>query len=373
MHTPGFADDPRLAEAKARPISEIVNLLDLHGLKRMGHEMVGPCPDCGGTDRFGVNLRKGLFQCRVCGIKGDGLALVMAVRHLDFRAALTWLCGDAEISPAERAERLAKAREAHARAEAKAAKFRADSIAAARSIWREGLSPEGTAVEAYLKRRSIDISAIGGFPAGIRFHPALRYTAGEGRERRVIHTGPAMLAAIQDPLGTFSGVHRTWLDLTQAKGKARILDASTGQVCDAKKVLGSKKGGAIRLTGSFQSTVMVCGEGLETTWSAMASAAQPDAAFWCLVDLGNMSGRQQSGPGLRHAGMPDLDDVEAFVPPAWVERMIYVMDGDSDPKPTRSKLVAGLRRAMALRPGLQGQIAAAPNGQDLNDVLMGVP
>jgi hypothetical protein len=365
------ADDPRLAEAKARPIGEIVNLLDLQGLKRAGHELVGPCPDCGGTDRFGVNLRKGLFQCRVCGIKGDGLALVMAVRHLDFKAALTWLCGDAEISPAERAERLARARKAQAEAEAKAAKFRADAIAGARSIWREGLPPEGTAVEGYLLRRSINIRALGGFPAGIRFHPALRYTAGEGRERRVIHTGPAMLAAIQAPDGKFSGVHRTWLDLTQPKGKARIVDPATGETCDAKKVLGSKKGGAIRLTGPLQSPVMLCGEGLETTWSAMMASAGADA-FWCLVDLGNMSGRQQSGPGLRHAGMPDLDDAEAFVPPAWVERLIYVMDGDSDPKATRSKLVAGLRRAMALRPGLKGQIAAAPNGQDLNDVLMGV-
>ena len=103
----------------------------------------------------------------------------------------------------------------------------------------------------------------------------------------------------------------------------------------------------------------------------MASGAQPDAAFWCLVDLGNMAGRQQSGPGLRHAGMPDLEDSEAFVPPAWVERLIYVMDGDSDPKPTRSNLVAGLRRAMALRPGLAGKIAASPAGFDLNDVLVG--
>lgn len=366
------ADDPRLTEAKARPIGEVVTLLDLQGLKRAGHELVGPCPDCGGTDRFGVSLRKGLFQCRVCGIKGDGLALVMAVRHLDFRAALTWLCGDTEISPQERAERLARARKAQGEAEAKAAKFRADAIAAARSIWREGQPPDGTAVEAYLARRSIDIRRVGGFPAGIRFHSGLRYTAGEGRERKVIHTGPAMLAAIQSPDGKFSGVHRTWLDLTQAKGKARILDSATGDVCDAKKVLGSKKGGAIRLTGALQSPVMVCGEGLETTWSAMMAGSYPDAAFWCLVDLGNMAGRQQSGPGLRHAGMPDLEDAEAFVPPPWVNRLIYVMDGDSEPKATRSKLVAGLRRAMARRPGLRGQIAAAPNGQDLNDVLMGV-
>jgi hypothetical protein len=102
--------------------------------------------------------------------------------------------------------------------------------------------------------------------------------------------------------------------------------------------------------------------------------AEPDstAMYWAGVDLGNMAGRQERVPGTRHSGLPDLDDAEAFLPPVGVTRLVYVQDGDSEPKSTRAKLEAGLRRAMVARPGLRGQIAPAPDGKDLNDVLMGV-
>lgn len=365
-------DDPRLAEAKAKPIADVVHLLGLQGLKRHGHELVGPCPKCGGNDRFSISLRKGVFQCRRCEGKGDGLGLVMWDRGLDFRAALTWLCGDATgISDAERAERKRRTDENERKRAREADKYRRDVIASARKLWEEGRDPRGTAVEAYLRGRSIDMAGLGGFPAAIRFHPNLPYAHHIGGEWRTVHRGPAMLAAIQGPDGKFSGLHRTWLDLSRPKGKARILHPESGEAMDVKKGLGSKKGGAIRLTGGLQSETMICAEGLETTWSAMMAGVHPGAAFWCLIDMGNMAGRRQSGPGLKYAGLPDLDDAEAFLPPAWVKRLIFVMDGDSDPRTTRAQMEAGLRRAMALRPGLRGQIAPAPAGKDLNDVLMG--
>lgn len=367
------AEDPRVAEAKAKPISDIVHLLGIANLKRMGHELVGPCPQCGGTDRFAVNTRKGVFQCRICGAKGGGIDLVMFDRGLDFPGALTWLCGEVNgVSEEERAERIRKAKGAEAAARATAEKYRREVIDQARRIWDQGRDPAGTDVQGYLSRRSIGIEALGGFPRSIRFHPDLPYAHHIDGEWRVVHRGPAMLAAIQGPDGKFSGLHRTWLDLSQPKGKALVRHPQTGEALDVKKGLGSKKGGAIRLNRWHELDTMVCAEGLETTWSAMMAGVYPDAAFWCLVDLGNMSGRRQTGKGLKYAGLPDLDDDEAFVPPPWVKRLIFVMDGDSEPRDTRAKLESGLRRAMALRPGLKGQIAAAPNGFDLNDVLMGV-
>lgn len=367
------AEDPRVAEAKAKPISDIVHLLGLQGLKRNGHELVGPCPKCGGTDRFAINTRKGLFQCRICGAKGDGITLVMWDRGTDFPGALTWLCGEADgITDAERVDRIRKAEGAAEAARRTADKYRREVIQQARTIWEQGRNPAGTDVEAYLARRSIDIHALGGFPRSIRFHPDLPCAHHIDGEWRVVHRGPAMLAAIQGAEGKFSALHRTWLDLSRPKGKALVLHPQTGEALDVKKGLGSKKGGAIRLNRWDEFETMVCAEGLETTWSAMMAGVYPDAAFWCLVDLGNMAGRRQTGPGLKYAGLPDLDDGEAFVPPPWVKRLIFVMDGDSEPRDTRAKLEAGLRRAMALRPGLRGQIAPAPNGFDLNDVLMGV-
>jgi hypothetical protein len=66
-----------------------------------------------------------------------------------------------------------------------------------------------------------------------------------------------------------------------------------------------------------------------------------------------------------------MADRDAFAPPSWVKRLIFIMDGDSEPKMTRAKLECGLRRAMAVRPGLKGQIVQAGAGVDLNDVLLG--
>jgi hypothetical protein len=62
-------------------------------LKRQGGELIGPCPVCGGTDRFGVNINKQLWNCRGCSKGGDVIALV---RHLDgcsFGTAVETLTG----------------------------------------------------------------------------------------------------------------------------------------------------------------------------------------------------------------------------------------------------------------------------------------
>lgn len=366
------AEDSRLIEAKAKPIQEIVHLLGIQGLQRAGHELVGPCPQCGGRDRFGVNLRKGLFLCRRCGATGDGIALVMFDRGLDFKEALTWLCGEAEgISEAERKARVAKAREAMRQADERAERERQKVIADARRLWDQGQRPEGTPVEEYLSRRAIDIRRLGGFASCIRFHPDLPYAHHIDGSWQTIHRGPAMISAVQNAAGRFSALHRTYLDLDQPKGKALIHHPQTGEVLDAKKGLGSKKGGAIRLTGKRSAPVMVMGEGIETTLSAWMGAPESGAMFWAGIDLGNMGGRKLRGRGLQYAGLPDLDDEGAFLPPCGVRELVFVMDGDSDPRATRATLEAGLRRAMLARPGLKGRIAKAPDGKDLNDVLMG--
>lgn len=366
--------DHRLAEAKAMPIEQVVNLLGIQGLVRMGHELVGPCPSCGGRDRFGVNLRKGVIYCRKCDAKGGNIDLVMLTMGMEFKAALEWLVGPSqEISPEERRKREKRAEQNRLVNEARAAREREDAIRMAREIWADGKPAEGTAVREYLSRRGIAPELLPALPKCIRFAPSLPFTVKAQKGWEVIHRGPAMLAAVQAPDGMLTAVHRTWLDLGRANGKAQIADPHTGEIQPSKKVIGSKKGGAIRLSGhSHQAPVMVMGEGIETTISAMVSGVDAGAMFWAGVDLGNMAGRRRTrGEGVKFAGLPDLEDDEAFVPPSCVTRLVYVMDGDSEPRLTRAKLLAGLRRAMLKRPGLKGQIAAAPQGLDLNDVLMG--
>jgi CHC2 zinc finger len=58
-------------------------------LRRSGHspERVGPCPICGGRDRFSINTRKQLWNCRVCGQGGDVIDLVQHIDRCDYKAA----------------------------------------------------------------------------------------------------------------------------------------------------------------------------------------------------------------------------------------------------------------------------------------------
>lgn len=365
--------DHRLTEAKARSMAGVLAALQVTTLKRAGVERIGPCPGCGGDDRFSVNTRKGLFQCRICGAKGDQVALVQFVRGIEFREALDWLCGPAQhISDAERAERERRDAANRARKEREEADFRQKAISDARRMWRAGLPAEGSPVRDYLALRGLTRDLLPVLPQSIRFAPSLPYMVQVGGDWKAAHTGPAMLAVIQGPDGVGSAVHRTWFDLGQPQGKVQILHPESGQPLARKKSWGAKKGGAIRLTPD-PAPLLVMGEGIETTLTAQVAGAFPRAAFWAGVDLGNMAGRQASGPGLKYAGLPDLDDDQAFVPPDWVRELVYVMDGDSDPRATRAKLEAGLRRAMLRRPGLIGRIAVCPRGVDLNDVLMAQP
>ncbi len=362
-------NDSRLAEAQALPMDEIADRLGIaSGLRRMSGELVGPCPKCGGHDRFGINLRKGQFLCRKCGGKGDGISLVRFILDLDFPSALCWLVGerDDQVDPAEVRRRRETAEADRRRKDRIAAQERERAIRQAHGIWNEGEPIKGTPVAEYLALRGLgrlaDLA-----PRALRFHPELPYMVQVDRHWLEVHRGPAMLAAIaRGP--SFIGVHRTWLDISRPKGKARIEHG--GEVLAAKKTLGSVKGGVIRLVRSTGDRTIIMGEGIETTATAFVSGAYPRAAHWAGVSLGNMAGQRKLGQGLKFKGLPNLRDLDAFVPPVGCERLIFVQDGDSDPRLTRAMLLAGLRRAMALRPGLRGFLAHPGEGRDLNDVIM---
>jgi hypothetical protein len=46
-------------------------------LRKVGAERVGPCPVCGGTDRFAVNTKERVWNCRGCAAGGDIFAFLM--------------------------------------------------------------------------------------------------------------------------------------------------------------------------------------------------------------------------------------------------------------------------------------------------------
>lgn len=363
--------DPRVERAKTRTMREVVDRLALPDLIGVGDERVGPCPrpGCGGDDRFSVNVKKGVWRCRQCAPRGgDALALVQHVCGTDFLGAVEWLEGGrgVEIDPAEIERRKKAKAEADARAERESAAYRLRSKKKGYRIWRSGLMFAGSPAAAYLAARGIDLTGLPYSFRCFRYLPELVYTTKiKGRGVVELHRGPALLAAIQSPDGRFSGVHQTWFDPERPGQKARIIDPVTGKVFPSKKVQGSKKGGAIRLTGDACAATLVMGEGIETTGTALVARAVLGASFWVGVDLGNMSGKQVG----RNSGVPDMSDEGAFVPPACVDHLIYIEDGDSEPKTTRAKLTAGCRRAMNVNPSLRAHIARAGDGVDLNDLV----
>ncbi|MDF3383346.1 MULTISPECIES: hypothetical protein [unclassified Sulfitobacter] len=356
----------RAGEAKALPVLEVAGRLGLAaGLRQEGREHVGACPICGdggkrAPNRFALNPDLNVWICRQCDQGGDTLDLVQFVQACDFKAALGFLLGgDAAGDPAERRRRE---QEAAAREKARrqvAERKRAEAIAQARDIWNSALPGAGTLAEVYLAGRGLHLDP---WPFTLRFLPAHRYISA-----KVDHRGPCMVAAVQDRAGRVAAVHQTYL--TPEGRKAEILDRD-GAPMPAKLVRGSKKGGAIRFGKLAADRPLVMGEGIETTLSAGVLNLVPGAVLWAGVDLGNMAGRQLRVPGQRYSGRPDpADDAAAFVPPARPSRLVYLQDGDSDPKSTAAKLQSGLRRARAHYPGLPLAILPAPEGQDFNDLL----
>jgi hypothetical protein len=70
------------------------------GIKLVGRiDRYGPCPQCGGKDRFSINVRKQVFLCRGCAARGNVIALVRFLDGCGFLEALEYLTGDRAPAP----------------------------------------------------------------------------------------------------------------------------------------------------------------------------------------------------------------------------------------------------------------------------------
>lgn len=226
-------------------------------LKGRNGKLAGPCPVCGGTDRFAVNLNKGnsgVFFCRQCiGKGGDAISLVEFLDQCDFLRAVETLAGpppddDGKKETAEereQRERDQRERIEHERIEREAreaAEVRATLRYCAR-LWGETvpLPPEAVA---YFAKRKIDIADVPD-QGGLRWHRAFPLWI-DGPTR------PSIVARLTDPLtGAPGGIwHRP---LTGEKPKA----------------LGPMKDHVIRLWPDDAITNgLVIGEGVETVIAA---------------------------------------------------------------------------------------------------------
>ena len=170
---------------------------------RGGVDRCGPCPRCGGKDRFSVNLKKQVFNCRGCGAAGDVIALVQHIDSSDFKEAVAMLAGPAP--PRKRAPGASHGEPGH-RDSAGAAKA-ADNAAKAAWLWglREPIS-EDCPAGLYLRRtrgyHGPIPSTFGYLPANGRHPPAMIAAFGFCDEPE-----PGLIA----PPAIVSGIHLTRL------------------------------------------------------------------------------------------------------------------------------------------------------------------
>ena len=81
-----------IERARSVPIEQVINQ---RGIKLRGKiEKSGPCPKCGGEDRFAINTKKQVWNCRQCDVGGDVIKLVEHLDNCGFVDACTTLIGE---------------------------------------------------------------------------------------------------------------------------------------------------------------------------------------------------------------------------------------------------------------------------------------
>ena len=195
-----------------------------------------------------------------------------------------------------------------------------ERIARARRLWAACLPLAGTHAERYLRARAI---ARCGF-AALRFHPRLHY-----RDEAGFRRFPALVAAVTEPGGYVTGVHRTWLD-PHRPAKA--------PVAAPRKTLGRTYGLAVRL-GRPAGPLLV-GEGLETVLSVLTAV-----------------------PALAGAAALAAGSLGAFPPPRRVTRLLIARDRDTEGEAAAERLA--MRCAEA---GIDATVLV-PECGDFNDDL----
>jgi phage/plasmid primase-like uncharacterized protein len=142
--------------AKAVPIETEIARRGIRLVGR-GADRCGPCQVCGGRDRFSINTRKQVFNCRGCSVGGDVIDLVRHLDGVDFKTAIQTITGTERkpIIPVKPVQAVVLCDEA-------------DNTALALKIWADASPIQGTPAEKYLRlHRGLEP------PAGddvLRFH-----------------------------------------------------------------------------------------------------------------------------------------------------------------------------------------------------------
>jgi putative DNA primase/helicase len=178
---------PEIRDQARNKWASILNMLgvDQNHLRNLH----GPCPLCGGRDRFRFDDKegRGTWICNQCG-SGDGMDLALKFTGMSFADCAR-----------EIRDRLGEATERKPRPEIDPAVARK----ACGDLWRAALPILDDEVAQYLRSRGLN----GPYPHNLRFHPAA-----EVSNHPRVRTLPAMLARVTGNDGTGVNIHRTYLE-----------------------------------------------------------------------------------------------------------------------------------------------------------------
>jgi len=161
-----------IAQARAVRIEDEIARRGIK-LNGRGPERCGPCPNCGGTDRFAINTNKQIWNCRGCQRGGDVISLVQHLDGCTFGAAVATLsrhnpteCGHGKNAAPDRPNRVLKARRRSC------CKSDVERAREALAIWSAAREPQGTPAWTYLFRRGVALEALPSrINEALRFHP----------------------------------------------------------------------------------------------------------------------------------------------------------------------------------------------------------
>lgn len=275
-------------------------------LKKTGTELIGPCPSCGGRDRFAINPAKGKWICRPESGGSEAIGLIMHCEEVSFLEACEILTGEKPprgrgrgLSDEEKdaiEARKKKAQEKRKEDRRIEQEWRRERQRTAAGLWDQCIPIAGTLAEKNLLLRGIPVPPMG-WPDCLGFCDSIVYDEFDPYSPMY----PGLVARADDIGGDLAGV---WII---------FLDAKTGNKLDRepnKVGRGPAGGGAVRI-GGMAARIGAC-EGVETglaVWS-MLNYAIP---VWPLLSTSGMIG---------------------FEPPLELEHVRIFPDGD---RPVRRK------------------------------------
>lgn len=269
----------------------------------------GPCPVCGGKDRFRYDNKdgRGTYFCSQCG-PGDGIDLLIKYHGWDFKTAaqeIEKIIGVTDFKPVQ---------------------VKKDPLPRLKKIAAEAKKLTGNdPVTKYLNARGLKT-----IPQELNYHEGLDYF----EDGKRIGKFKAMLAVVKDVEGNNLTYHVTHLD---GDKKANVEAA--------KKILPPIKpitGGAIRLFGEGEHICVA--EGIETAIAAHEITGLPS---WAVISVVGM---------------------ESFQPPEFVKQVTIIADNDK--KFSGQKAAYTLANKLEIRHSIKAcVIHPISKGNDLCDLV----